>query len=857
MADKDINFKIKVDGKDLALNTKQVDLFKNNIKLLREELDSLGERTEQNGEQFDKLKGDLDALENSFNQTKTEANETGDAIEEGGDKAQVAGEKTKSYASQIRELKVQLSGLGDRTAENATQYDNLTARITELSEKQEDITFGTKKLDDALGAIPGPIGKAAQAFKLLDDTGKNAGTALTKLGQQFPLLDKAIGKSGIGALIILFGLLVGAIVRAFQTFKPLQDAVGNMGELFKILGDTIQPLIDLIGKGLTVVLEGLAKGLAFVTGNLDEYNKAIADRKATEEFAANVKKQADFLDANADKYDEFTQRKLKANQEYNEKKVELDADETRSEKEKQALLKQYRDKADREINRSSADRQKKAEEERKTQLEKAKQLAEAAAQIEKEYQGRLTTLQNESAILRLEDDAEKGRLKFKQDLDQQNKEIEQLKVSEKKKAILRAETLINYELRLKEFNDTVLKEQKKLDDDLAKQTRDASIASIADEKQRLEAEAMARRDDSLRAIDEVKASEEAKTAAKLAINQKYAADIAKIDEDIAKKNRETVYRQIEFERQSRELALDNKLKEIQLGTESELAQIKARSLVFEEQARIDRDAELMNLGKLLETKEISQSDYNTRALEIDKAHNLALRENSLQTEFALRDARMANINLLNQLGNVIGTVAVAMGQESTAGKALIKVQQALALATTTLAIAESLRGLGKDLAKGFPVNVIAVISTLALMATAFSQFKQLTGKGPKDLGGSESGNSGSAAQTPNLGRNYADGGMVVGPGTSKSDSIPANLSNGEAVMTSGAVTMFAPMLSAMNQMGGGTSFNRSAMTTSYDNPTVNKPSQSQSPIIMKTYVVSNELTTEVEKQARLKDLSTL
>ena len=35
------------------------------------------------------------------------------------------------------------------------------------------------------------------------------------------------------------------------------------------------------------------------------------------------------------------------------------------------------------------------------------------------------------------------------------------------------------------------------------------------------------------------------------------------------------------------------------------------------------------------------------------------------------------------------------------------------------------------------------------------------------------------------------------------------------------------------------------------------PSSEQSPIIMKTYVVERDLTTLQEKQARLKDLSTL
>jgi len=71
------------------------------------------------------------------------------------------------------------------------------------------------------------------------------------------------------------------------------------------------------------------------------------------------------------------------------------------------------------------------------------------------------------------------------------------------------------------------------------------------------------------------------------------------------------------------------------------------------------------------------------------------------------------------------------------------------------------------------------------------------------------------------------------------------------------VTMFGPLLSMMNQAGGGTTFQPNLMTTLLDKPLVNTPSETEKPIIMKTYVVSNELTTESEKQARLKNLSTL
>lgn len=54
---------------------------------------------------------------------------------------------------------------------------------------------------------------------------------------------------------------------------------------------------------------------------------------------------------------------------------------------------------------------------------------------------------------------------------------------------------------------------------------------------------------------------------------------------------------------------------------------------------------------------------------------------------------------------------------------------------------------------------------------------------------------------------FATGGLVTGPGTGTSDSIPAQLSNGESVMTARATSMFAPLLSSFNQMGGGVPIN--------------------------------------------------
>jgi len=124
--------------------------------------------------------------------------------------------------------------------------------------------------------------------------------------------------------------------------------------------------------------------------------------------------------------------------------------------------------------------------------------------------------------------------------------------------------------------------------------------------------------------------------------------------------------------------------------------------------------------------------------------------------------------------------------------------------------------------------------------------------------GSGSGSSSEAAKPsmPNYLRNYEDGGLIGGRRHAEGGTL-IEAEKGEAIMTRGAVTMFAPLLSMMNQMGGGAAFAPSLMTTSFDKPTVSTPAEDNKPMIIKSYVVSNELTNEQQRQARLKDLSTL
>jgi hypothetical protein len=159
---------------------------------------------------------------------------------------------------------------------------------------------------------------------------------------------------------------------------------------------------------------------------------------------------------------------------------------------------------------------------------------------------------------------------------------------------------------------------------------------------------------------------------------------------------------------------------------------------------------------------------------------------------------------------------------------------------------------------GIPV-VGPVLGAAAAAAALVFGYKQvdLIGKQTYQSGLAAAGGGEAAVTAPqNMGKNYEQGGLIGGRRHAEGGTL-IEAEKGEAIMTRGAVTMFAPLLSTLNQMGGGTSFARSAMTTSPDNPIVSNPSIQQSPMIVKTYVVSSELTTEQNKQARLKDLSTL
>lgn len=247
---------------------------------------------------------------------------------------------------------------------------------------------------------------------------------------------------------------------------------------------------------------------------------------------------------------------------------------------------------------------------------------------------------------------------------------------------------------------------------------------------------------------------------KLAITEKYAS---MMDNLAVERERTTTERQQEQVR----LRMENELMQLEQSGASEME-------ILQEQA--SQKLELLN--NIQQQEGESEQEFLNRKLQAHQEYTDA------KKELADKEVEIEQTKL-EAIESVTGGLASAF-------EALGENNKAFAILSKTLALAEIAINTGKALAAGiaqsqsvpFPANIAAIATTvgtiLANIATAINTVKSAK---------------------------FATGGLVTGPGTGTSDSVPAQLSNGESVMTARATSMFAPILSSFNQMGGGVPIN--------------------------------------------------
>ena len=176
-----------------------------------------------------------------------------------------------------------------------------------------------------------------------------------------------------------------------------------------------------------------------------------------------------------------------------------------------------------------------------------------------------------------------------------------------------------------------------------------------------------------------------------------------------------------------------------------------------------------------------------------QARRIAARESIYKAEQAIQtEQQKSSQEQARQTQQALGAAVQAMGSFSAMfdalggeGERYAEFSKALAIFEVALQQAQAIAGAVANAAKySIPwLLPVQIASSVAAVIAAIAQATQVT----------------DSAQTPK----YASGGLVTGPGTGTSDSIPAMLSNGEAVMTAQAVNDWGAMLSAMNVASGG------------------------------------------------------
>lgn len=215
---------------------------------------------------------------------------------------------------------------------------------------------------------------------------------------------------------------------------------------------------------------------------------------------------------------------------------------------------------------------------------------------------------------------------------------------------------------------------------------------------------------------------------------------------------------------------------------------------FEEAEKKRRDADIMNGGTgeeddaaklerykaFLDSKMQAYKDYaavqNQLQQELSDTE-VEIEKNKNEEKNKLTEEQLQNVkNYILAVGDAF--VDFFNSEDKSFHSFLKSLLSSLLDAVEIAMEAQYIEILGRGLAKLGWAGVADAAAKLALLKAAFAGAKALV-------------------------KGFSTGGYVQGSGTGTSDSIPARLSNGESVMTAKATSMFSPILSAFNQLGGG------------------------------------------------------
>lgn len=755
--------------------------------------------------------------------------------------------KGENLKNRINEITDSLKGAEEETQRFYRNVGNYTEAITKAAEANIPFIQEIHNSVTALSGLKGYLSdvknefvkikdgylEGASAAKTLSGTQKAAAVSTNLLSTAMKILKVALISTGIGAIVVALGSLVAYLTKTQKGVEIVSKAMSALGAAVDVIIDRLAKLGGAIVKLFTGDFTGalsdtkeafsgigdeiaretkLAWELKDVLNQLEKQEIMLSMRRAANKAQiTELKKIADDTTKSVqerkdaiEKAYKLEQEDLKLQTEIAEKRLANTLGYKEMNEEVRKLMEQIKQgsiTADEMIGKLGLSESTINDlKEFREQFNSLQELSESSYQRQTEQQNKLNSIRKEGtdAAKRQADKelteirkAEDELLKLvKDNRKRQSNEIElqytrqikdlQNRLTTEKELTAKARKAINEQIY-------ALEEQKKMalqklsDEELQKEIANRqklielqleSVKKGSDKELELKLEQLKikRQAD----LSDTELTEEMK----LAIIEKYKKKEAELVDSANKQIWDKQKKALE-DRAKAELDLLESQNNIKLqklanegASESQLKQAQYAYEIQELQTSLTQENEV--LDNMRKQKDETDEEYDRR--------RVAQKQKIAGIEVQIETAKVDSMKLLyNDLTSAID--------------ALGEVNEGFAKLSKVLALGEIAVNTGKALAAGtaqaqsvpFPGNIAAIATTVTtIMANIATAIK--TVKSAK----------------------FASGGLVTGPGTGTSDSIPAQLSNGESVMTARTTELFAPILSSFNQMGGGVPINITA-----------------------------------------------
>lgn len=659
-----------------------------------------------------------------------------------------------------------------------------------------------------------------------------------------------------------FAVTVAIVGAAFKSMMEIgKFAITTIVSYFKMLGNVAKNAGSILADVFTLNWGNIKNDFANLAKSVSEFGKGVANKFANMSniIKNNTKEAANAINSADKKYNKEHNARVsgtlsKIKSQGNSNQVTTTKTKVQSKK-KQAPQKPKPQKPDKENDNSPtppASVDDKALKKQKSAKDKAAREQEQQAKKEQE----VLKAAHDAMLATMEDTIEKRRIQIET---QYNDEINKLKsrLATERNLTATARDAINETIKYKEIKKN--QELEKLSDENIKQeiarqqkyidsrlsvVQKGSAEELALKKQKIEEEtklslnnlkndsktgtldATEKRDNAKKEMDAAKAKMDSdkengadadmlskdqefynsKVAAYQTMQEALTNITAQYEQervDIeARARQQKAQADLEYAKQQeadRQQVFANKLAELQMEGEqqTELQQnlstlgLEVQMQNEQDQLEVQRQAAQEKLDYLQQFQQQegeSEDEYTQRIADVGmtrldvETQNTEAKKNLSDVNAQINQGEIKNEEAKKKAFQSVGASMISMLDTlGESNSAFAKMSKIITLAQIAIDTGKALSaGIASASSLPYPANLAAIATTvatvLANVATAISTVKSAK---------------------------FAEGGKVVGPGTGTSDSINAQLSNGEYVMTAKATKMFEPMLAAMNAIGSG------------------------------------------------------